>query len=82
MKVVVHIEELVLHGFPPGGRYRVADALQRELGRLLGADLPATLRAPSARDRVVADAPGLEGGSAPEAVGTQVAAAVHGGLSR
>jgi len=32
--VELHIEELALHGFAPGDRYRVADALERELTRL------------------------------------------------
>ena len=33
----VHIEELVLHGFAPGDRYAVADAVQQELAQLLQA---------------------------------------------
>jgi len=32
--VELHIDELVLHGFAPGARHRVADALERELTRL------------------------------------------------
>jgi hypothetical protein len=31
----VHIEEVVLHGFDPGSRSRIADALSLELGTLL-----------------------------------------------
>ena len=31
----LHIEELVLHGFDPAGRYQIAAALQAELARLL-----------------------------------------------
>src|SRR5262245_52463743 len=30
----LHIEQLVLHGFSPGDRYAIADALERELTRL------------------------------------------------
>ena len=33
--IELHIEELVLHGFAPGDRYRIGDALERELVRLL-----------------------------------------------
>lgn len=32
--VEVHIEELVLQGFAPGERYRIAEAIQHELNRL------------------------------------------------
>jgi hypothetical protein len=30
----IHIDELVLHGFPPGERYQIAEAVQKELTRL------------------------------------------------
>jgi hypothetical protein len=33
--IELHIEELVLHGFSAGDRYRIADGLQVELERLL-----------------------------------------------
>lgn len=33
--VVLHIEELVLHGFAPGDRYAIANALKQELSDLL-----------------------------------------------
>ncbi|HSB10230.1 MAG TPA: hypothetical protein VLM38_12155 [Blastocatellia bacterium] len=33
--IELHIEELVLQGFPAGDRYRIADGLQLELTRLL-----------------------------------------------
>jgi hypothetical protein len=32
--IELHIEELVLHGFAPGDRYRVGEALEQELQRL------------------------------------------------
>ena len=34
-EIEAQIEELVLHGFPPSERYRIADAMQAELARLL-----------------------------------------------
>src|SRR5690242_11774302 len=33
--IALHIEEVVLHGFPARGRHAVGDAVQMELGRLL-----------------------------------------------
>lgn len=34
--VTLHIEELVLTGFPSGSRHAIADAVQAELARLMG----------------------------------------------
>jgi hypothetical protein len=34
-EIDVHIEELVLHGFAPGGRWQIGDALENELRRVL-----------------------------------------------
>lgn len=43
--IEIHIDELVLHGFPPADRYQVAEALERELVRLLAdGGIPALLR--------------------------------------
>jgi hypothetical protein len=33
--IELHIDELVLEGFAPGERYRIGDAVQQELTRLL-----------------------------------------------
>ena len=33
--IEMHIEELVLHGFEPGDRHAIGDAVERELARLL-----------------------------------------------
>jgi hypothetical protein len=86
--VALHIDELVLHGFRPADRYAIAAAIGRELDRMLGAEgLPAAL---VQGDRGVngIDAYRLDAGSfavphdaAPEAVGVQVARAVHRGLA-
>jgi hypothetical protein len=35
-RIEVEIGELVLHGFPAGERYRIAESLAAELGRLIG----------------------------------------------
>jgi hypothetical protein len=83
VKIDLHIEELVLAGFRASDRHRIGAAVERELARLLterglppglaqGADLPRL------------DGGGFEAkpGARPEAVGTQVAGAVYGGLKR
>jgi hypothetical protein len=31
----LHIEELVLHGFAPGDRHRISEAVEQELTRLI-----------------------------------------------
>jgi hypothetical protein len=36
MEIVIEIDELVLHGFPPGERYRIGEAVQEELARIVG----------------------------------------------
>lgn len=37
-EIELRVEELVLHGFAPGDRHGIAEAVQRELARLLGRD--------------------------------------------
>lgn len=45
MNVEMNIEELVLHGFPPGDRRRISDALEHELSRLFAQrGVPPSLR--------------------------------------
>jgi hypothetical protein len=55
-RIDVHIEELVLHGFPPLDRYAVSEAVQRELATLLEASPPATLVSADALDAAWIDA--------------------------
>jgi len=79
--IELHIEELVLHGFSPGDRYRIAEGVEQELTRLLADQgVPESLE----RGREVAN---MDGGAfevAPDSraqvVGAQVAKAVYGGL--
>jgi hypothetical protein len=78
----LHIEELVLHGFSPGDRYQIGDAMERELARLFTEQAPPVLEKSRAID-------GLDGGTfhmtaspRPEATGIQVARAVFGGLKQ
>ena len=83
MKVELHIEELILHGFAPGDRYRIGEAVELELANLL-----AEKGMPQSMDKglEIASLDGgvfsVENGARPEAIGAQVARAVYGGLKR
>jgi hypothetical protein len=76
----LHIEELVLHGFPAGDRFRIGDAVEQELSRLiveqgLGLTTELNMEALDAGTfRVGANA-------RPQAIGRQLAHNVHQGLS-
>ena len=79
--VRLRIEELVLDGFAPGDRYRIGEAVERELTRLLAErGVPGGLAAGGEAPRLDAGWFDLAPGSGPEAIGTGVAAAVYGGL--
>jgi hypothetical protein len=80
----LRIGELVLHGVAGVDRYAVSDAIKRELGRLLGS--VESWQALSGRDRpadgrrIDAGPVRIAAGATPEAVGIEVARAIHGGL--
>lgn len=76
----VRIEELVLRGFPPDQRERIAAAVEAELGRLLAeGGLPPGLAGGGRVGRVDG---GLAGGATPEEAGAQIARAVYGRMGR
>lgn len=78
--VEVHIESLVLHGFSPLERHRVAEAVRLELARLLReGGLP--LEEAGEVARLDAGAFTVAAGAGAEQVGAQVARAVYRGLS-
>lgn len=79
----IDIEELVLHGFAPVDRYRLADAVERELARLFtNQGVPPSL----AQGREIAHLNGgrfeVAAGSNAEGIGVQIAQALFGGLTR
>jgi len=81
--VELHIEELVLHGFAPGDRYRIADAVERELARLFAEQgVPPALAQEAEVAQLDAGAFKIAPGARGEAVGAQVAHTVYGGFSR
>jgi hypothetical protein len=82
VNVELRIEELVLHGFPPGDHHRIGDAVQLELSRLF------TERGvPPSLVHSLEDIPHVDGGTleiprrpTSKVVGAQVARALYGGL--
>jgi len=82
MNIQLHIEELVLHGFAPGDRYRIAEAVERELQRLLAEQgAPALFGAAVDLARIDAGAFNLKTSANSEMIGAQIAQAVYGGMS-
>jgi hypothetical protein len=82
-RIELHIEELVLHGFSPGDRYRIGEAVERELARMFAdRGVPQSLERGGEIARVDAGAFEVAPGSRAEAVGAEVAKAVYGGLRR
>jgi len=79
--VELRIEELVLHGFAPGDRYRIGDAVQRELARLLQAHVfPGTLQDQVALDRINTGTVRLNRDMRPEGIGCQTAHTILSGI--
>ena len=79
--IELNIEELVLHGFAPGDRYSIGEAVEQELTRLLADQgVPQSLE----RGREIGHVDGGAFEVAPDSrgqvVGAQVAKAVCGGL--
>ena len=81
--IELHIEELVLHGFAPGDRYAIGEAVQRELTRLFAEQgVHPALAKGRQIERVDGGAFHVRRGSRADAIGTQVAQSVYGGLKQ
>ena len=81
--IELRIEELVLRGFAPGDRYRIGEAVERELTSLFTEQgTPPLLVQGSEIKRLDGGTFEVKPGSGAEAIGVQVAQAVYGGLSR
>jgi hypothetical protein len=85
MNIRLHIERLVLDGLPVGAHdgHLVQAAVEAELSRLLAAGLAPDVfgqgfAVPGVRSELVQ----LHNGATPQDIGTQVAQAVHGGITR
>jgi hypothetical protein len=82
-RVDLRIEELVLHGFGPGDRYRIAEAMERELVRLLAEHgVPPSLSTGGDVARIDGGEFDVSPGMQPATVGSRVAHALFRGLSR
>lgn len=83
MKIDLHIEELVLHGFRRADRRRIAAAVQRELTRLLRErGVPPRLQTGGEVARVDGNSFDMTAGTPPSAVGARVARSVYGSLGQ
>jgi hypothetical protein len=81
--VEIRIEELVLHGFAPGDRHRIARAVQRELARRFRqGGVPESASDSSALASIEAGAIHIPQGVAPWTAGTRIGAAIYRGLHR
>jgi len=77
--IELHIEELVLHGFAPGDRHRIGEAVERELQRLFAEQgAPLSLMQGGAMEHLDGGSFGVAVGSRAEVVGAQLAQAVYG----
>jgi len=80
--IKLHIERLVLHGFAPADRHRIADRVQVELARLLGEGNPMPVRAPVALERIEAGTFNVAAEASPRTTGTQIAHAIYRSLQQ
>ncbi len=81
--IELHIEELVLHGFAPADRYAIGEAVQRELTRLFTEQgVRPTLANARQIERLDTGAFHVKRGSRADAIGTQVAQSLYGGLKQ
>lgn len=81
--VRIHIDELVLHGFDPGERHRIAAAVQKELARLIRNEgAPASAGVASSVDSLNAGVIRIPPGSTARAAGVRIGASIYQGLQR
>jgi len=81
--IEVHIDELILHGFELGDRYRIGEAVEHELARLLCEQgVPLSLHSENATDELKAPTFSPTPGAKPPAIGRQIAQAVYKGFSQ
>jgi len=79
--IELHIEELVLHGFAPGDRHRIGDAVTRELQRLLTEQgAPQALTGDVALPQIDAGMFSLAPNAKSETIGAQIAQSIYEGM--
>ena len=80
-RIELIIDELVLHGFAPGDRHAIGDAVQAHLESLLAADSIAPARSMSV-DSLAPSQVELSPRAKAGSIGSGIAQAIHGGLPR
>jgi hypothetical protein len=81
--VELNIEEMVLDGFPPGDRYVIGEAVERELALLLGEQgIPNSLHFDNTTDEIRGASFNTLPTAKPPAIGRQIAQAVYQGFSQ
>ena len=83
----MNIDELVLHGFPPGERYAIAGAVEETLSQLLSEQIasdgiPDSLAGNSRRAYLDAGSFNVASDAKSSAIGSQIAQNVHRGLTK
>jgi hypothetical protein len=82
-RLELRIEELVLHGFAPGDRYRIAEAMERELTHLLSTQgMSPRFGSDGAVVRMDDGSFEMAPDSRPDTVGVQVAQAIYREMER
>jgi hypothetical protein len=77
-QIELHIEELILHGFPPDRRYAIAQAIEMKLTRLLTEQkIPAALKQDGIVRSINAGSIHINNESKSEATGNKIANAVY-----
>ena len=80
--VRLRVDELVLHGFAPADRHRIADAMRDELARLFAErGVPERLARGEAPAELDAGAFEVPGGARPAEVGRRLAGALYRGFA-
>lgn len=81
--VEIHIEKLVLHGFAPSDRHRIARAVRRELARRFRqGGVPESVRDSSVLASIDTGTIHIPQGAAPWTAGTRIGAAIYRGLQQ
>ena len=80
--VHIHIDSLLLEGFAPGDRARIADGFQRELGRLVSSALPTHWRAPVTIERLDVASVTLPLAAPAERIGEKIASSIYRAASQ
>lgn len=79
-RVEVLIDELILHGFAPGERYAIGEALSRELERLMATETMGSLAGMKDVVSLRAGNINLAAGTKAETIGAQAAQSIHASL--